>query len=550
MRGTALAESRPAGEGRAAGGGPGIETWTLFLLVFGTQFAFGMWMDGRGFLWGDALDRATSALVALYSTDPHLAAIGFVWMPLPTLLEIALTSTYVLWPQVVSSGFASTFITALAGGVTAVLLLKVSRKFGVSPVVGWAFALLVCTNPMLFLFYTNGMSEGVAAPFLIGATAGITLFWYTGRRSYVAMASLALAFGFASIYQAVPYGGSLFAALVLGVLFGSESKRSAPQGAWRAIEGLGILFLVPSVYVGILWIGANWVIMGDPLYFAHSQYSNQGVVASYEGARLAAGATGDLGATLRYVGERTAPFLIPTAFLLAARILDGRAREVNTISLVLLNLGVPLGLMVPQLYAGSSFGWLRYFMYPLFAAAGWGLYEVAKSRRKRLATVFVLGGWAFAFPVVLWAMANPSLGQDEHYEVRALVSGQDASETGFTNYLADAAPVVRYLEEKVMPEGYVVAADATQGWPIAAQMPPRYLSNLLMLTPDRRFLQAVRAPQKYHVSYLLVPDPKKYPNDLINTTYPRLWEGKEPGFRLAAKFPRTMQGWRLYRLAR
>ena len=31
--------------------------WVLFLLVVGAQFAFGMWMNSRGFLWNDALSR-------------------------------------------------------------------------------------------------------------------------------------------------------------------------------------------------------------------------------------------------------------------------------------------------------------------------------------------------------------------------------------------------------------------------------------------------------------------------------------------------------------
>ena len=42
---------------------------------------------------------------------------------------------------------------------------------------------------------------------------------------------------------------------------------------------------------------------------------------------------------------------------------------------------------------GQSFGWLRYFMYPLFVAAGWGLYEVASSKRRNIATALVLTGW-------------------------------------------------------------------------------------------------------------------------------------------------------------
>jgi hypothetical protein len=95
----------------------------LFVLVFGAQFAFGMWMNSRGFLWPDSLSRGANALYVLYSTDPKLAAIGFVWMPLPSLMELLWVAFFPLWPNLVSSGFASTLTTALAGGATAALLL-------------------------------------------------------------------------------------------------------------------------------------------------------------------------------------------------------------------------------------------------------------------------------------------------------------------------------------------------------------------------------------------------------------------------------------------
>ena len=536
-----VADDRPSGEERR------FALPAIFFLVGGAQLAFGMWLNSLGFLWNDALSRASNALMALYGTDPHLAAIGFVWMPLPTLVEMAWTPLYLLWPGVVSSGFSSTLTTAAAGGSTAALLLYASRKFGLPSLSGWVFALVVSLNPMILLFATNGMSEGVAAPFLIGSVCFLTLFWHTGQRRYVAAASVALALSFASLYQAMPFGGAVFAAMVLSILLKSETTPSTPQGRWRAVEGLGILFLVPSAYVGLLWVGANWTIMGDPLFFAHSQYSNEGVIEGYQGTRLATRAAGDLTLTLQYIAKRTAPFLIPILALLLVRLLDGRLRNVNTLSLLLLALSVPVGMMAPQVYSGGSFGWLRYFMYPLFVAAGWGLYEIAKSRGKKLALGLVLFGWVLAFPAILGLMSNPSTGSDEHYIVTGLRNGSNFTEVGFPNDIGANSGVARYLRRNIMPEGSIVAVDAVYGWSIAAQMPREDLGNLLILTPDRHFKAALHNPRKYNVSYLLVPDPSRGSHDLVNDAYPRLWKGDEPGFELVKSFPRTSQGWKLYR---
>ena len=198
--------------------------WVLFLLVVGAQFAFGMWMNSRGFLWNDALSRAASALFSLHSADPRLVAIGFVWMPLPSLIELLWVAFFPLWPQIVSSGFASTLTTALAGGATAALLLYTARRLGLSEWLGWAFALVVVANPMLFLYASNGLSEGVVAPFLIGAVCFLVLFWHSGKRRYVTAAGLALALGFASLYEAVPYGAALFAALAMGLMWSSKEN--------------------------------------------------------------------------------------------------------------------------------------------------------------------------------------------------------------------------------------------------------------------------------------------------------------------------------------
>jgi hypothetical protein len=172
----------------------------IFVLVFAAELAFGAWMAARGFRWNDAMSRSASALSVLHSADPKLANIGFVWPPLPTLFGVVWAVLYPIWPGIVSSGVSATLTTALCSGATAALLLLTARHLGLSNRLGWIFALLVAVNPMVFLYGSNGMSEGVAAPFLIGAVCCLTLFWHSGERLWVAAAGAALALGVASEY--------------------------------------------------------------------------------------------------------------------------------------------------------------------------------------------------------------------------------------------------------------------------------------------------------------------------------------------------------------
>jgi hypothetical protein len=511
----------------------------LFLVVFGTQLAFGMWMNLRGFVWWDASARAAGSLSVLYSTDPHLAAIGFVWMPLPSLIELAWVAFYPYWPTMVVNGFASTLTTALAGGASAAILLVTARRLGLSSTLGWLYALIVSANPMLFLYATNGMSEGVAAPFLIGSVCCIVLFWSTGQRYYVPVAGLALALGFASLYEAVPFGAALFAALVLQILFGGQKmSKAAPQGKLRAVEGLGVTFLVPSFYVAALWVGANAVIMDDPLYFATSEYSNAGLTAG-----IGAGATeviGDKTAVLKFCMERAVPFLVPVLFLLVARLLDGRLLRINTLSLLLLSSSVQFGLIAPLLYEGMSYGWLRFFMYPLFVAAGWGLYEIAQSKHRRLAVTLVLAGWVLAAPVIFQAMKDPRLGQEENHVVEALFTGERF------RYGENIIPVVRYLETEVFSKHQTVLLEPEDEWDVAMRISPHDFGEHVIVTRDSKYRHMVENPTQYGVEYFLVPE--RTPQKDINREYPRLYEGGEPGFVLVKSFPEKEPQLRLYKV--
>jgi hypothetical protein len=517
----------------------------IFLVVFPAQFAFGMWLNARGFQSSDSLYRSVNALQVLHGSDPHLGAIGLVWMPLPTLLQLPWTAVYPLWPDVVSSGASASLTTSLAGGATAALLLATCTRLGLSARLGWAYALLVSANPMLFLYSANGLSEGVSAPFLIGAVCCLTLFWHSGLRRYVGIAGVSLALGFASLYEAVPFGAALFAALVGGVISDSEARASAPQGRWRALEGLGLVLLVPSFFVAALWLLANAVIMRDPLFFAFGPYSNHAQTKDAEG--FVFDLAGDALGTLAFVCERSAPFLIPIGFVLLVRLLDGRLLRVNTVAVLLLSASVPFGLIAPLVYGHASFGWLRFFVYVLFVAAGWGLYEVATSRRPRRAASLVIAGWALAFPATLLAMSKPAVGQEEHVVVKALVRGQGAQDVGHDNPLIYMRPVARYLAAGPLARGQRVLFDGA--WPLLALARPSHLLTVLIQASDRRFRAMLKDPRRHRVSYLLVQRPGTT-SDALARARPRLWTGEEPGFRLVKSFSATPEHWRLYEVER
>jgi hypothetical protein len=223
------------------------------------------------------------------------------------------------------------------------------------------------------------------------------------------------------------------------------------------------------------------------------------------------------------------------------RLVDGRLWRVNSLSLMVLALSVPLGMVVPMALLGSPMGFLRYLIFPLFVAAGWGLYEITLSGRRPRAVALILAGWLAAFPVELWVMSNPRLAPEEYAELRALTDGQDGDDS-----IGMRAPVARYLETHVLGDGQNILLDSVAGGAmVAIQISPAHRDQLI-LTADRRFKQALARPGSHDVGYFLTPDPIGAPNAAINRTYPGLWNGQRPGFQLVKTFATPLEKWRIY----
>jgi hypothetical protein len=191
-------------------------------------------------------------------------------------------------------------------------------------------------------------------------------------------------------------------------------------------------------------------------------------------------------------------------------------------------------------------------MWPLYVAAGWGLYEVAISRRRRLALAITLAGWAVAAPAGYAMMSSPRYGVQEYPELRSLATGRDARQLGYGDPVVTRAALARWIDDHVLARHRMLLLDSYQGAAIAAQVRPAD-QRWLIMTFDRRFRPALARPNGYAISYLLLPSPKVWPQDAINRARPRLWDGREPGFTLEKRFDAgpefgLPEDWRLYRV--
>ena len=81
--------------------------------------------------FGDAVSRMANGFYVLYSRDPHLAAIGFVWNPLQSVADIVPLLFYHLWPALATRDMSGTIVSSLCMAGATYQLLCAFREWGV-----------------------------------------------------------------------------------------------------------------------------------------------------------------------------------------------------------------------------------------------------------------------------------------------------------------------------------------------------------------------------------------------------------------------------------
>jgi len=177
------------------------------------------------------------------------------WPPLPILLRLPAAAFAVAGDV---GPFPSLAVSAISGAAALVLLWRALGRWGA----GWArapVALAVAAHPF-FLAETLGGGNGPLA--LCGtllAAAGLA-DWIADRslRALVRLAAGAALLTGSSL-DLIPWVAALFAMLLLDLAFGRFARGQRGAALWLAA--------LPAAWVAGLWILANWLIMGDPLYF-------------------------------------------------------------------------------------------------------------------------------------------------------------------------------------------------------------------------------------------------------------------------------------------
>ncbi len=226
--------------------------WSLSVYCFVQCSAVGWWLQNvRNYAIKDSLFRTLYAKQMVFSRDPHLGAMGFYWMPLPTLTRIPFVVLTEPFGQAVLAGpLTSAFFAA----ASVLVLARIGAVLKLSPSLTVVICVIYVLSPITVYMGANGMSESTFACFLLLTLLGFLRWRGDGRTTSLVLFGLAL-------------GGAMmtrFETLVLLPVLGIVVALCAERG--RRVAQATVA-LVPAVIVFAWWTLASRLIMGNGFYW-------------------------------------------------------------------------------------------------------------------------------------------------------------------------------------------------------------------------------------------------------------------------------------------
>jgi hypothetical protein len=480
-------------------------------------------------IMGDALSRIANAYYVLYIEPPHLASLGFVWNPLPSVLEVPFMFLAQVYRPIATSALAGMIVTAVATAGTAVLIYRTCRYFKMGLWSSLLLTALYCINPFIFIYGFNGMSEAV---FIFTVMLIVTQFicWMEdGQRIHLLIMGIGMALAFLSRYEAIPLCAAIFIGVAIIVF---RRRKSNLRSAYYDLESTCVLIFTPVVTAIALWLLSNKVIMGDALYFLHSNYSNTAQSINIQSPELLK-LVGHPLSTLWYEIKRLLIFAEVFFFILALRLWQKRFFTTETLILALLVIAIPV-LHYVMLFKGTSFGWLRFYSYIFPIALAWLPYELSKLEFKKpsfkpLGAGLGLAAIACTALVTGVVMANPQLAPEENTTYRQKNVNFE-QQLQIAEYINANYPNDKLLLDNFMNYETVLNLDNTER---------------IITTCSYEFQEAVASPALYGIKYLLAIKNEGVGNlDAINMAYPDLYEYGASWCTLIKDFG----GYKLYRI--
>ena len=540
------------------------ETWTVFAASLAVYLGVGLTLSLRyGYLLGDALARTSAAQAVLFSRDPHVSAIGYIFTPLTALAQLPLVAFSSWLPAITRWNISAIAVSALFMAGATVMIYGICRDRGLTKPYSSIIAAVFALNPMIVFFGANGMSE---APFLFFAcwAARRLIRWvHTDDVHDLVFAGIALALAYLTRYDAVAaIAATTF--LVAGVTVMRQGRAK-----WRTMRRRALLDAVlvagPGFSAFVVWTATSWLITGEALAQLSSNYGNAAILEQSGG-----GATGTLLGNTAFVV--TAIVVLGPTLLIAgpvAAVLAHRRRDLEFLVAPVM-FGSVLAFQAFSYITGSTFGFLRFYIcaiplaaivvVQIFAPQGnpetrrTGKFHRSRSEHATAKTgvsaalvALSVGGMM----VTGWAMLQPSLSAQQ-YALRYLFDENPSADADalaarrIIDSFSTERELAAYLDSQNLPEGSILV-DTVYGFAVvaASSRPDQFI-----VPSDQDFTTILNDPAAAGVQYLLtVPNSGRGESDAINRRYPSIYDNGALEFSFVFEAPNDgadQPDWRLY----
>lgn len=461
-----------------------------------------IWFWQEWVIPGDSTSRLANAYYTLYSRDPHLAAVGFVWNPLPSLVLLPFLPLKLLFPALVQQSLLVVLVSAVLMTATVAIVHDLLTTMGVPRVARLVLTGAYALHPMTVLYAGNGMSEACFLLCLLLATHSLHRWLVTRRTETLVPLGLAVGLAYGARYEALAPVAAVPVVVALVTFFRTEGT---PQRRWALARTDAVIAGLPGALSVLLWALASKLIVDQWFATFSSAYGNSAQVAAQEQWILLA--TGDSlsGRTVFWLQQLHGlePLVLP--IIAVALWLAWRRRDPSVLAPITV-LGSVLVFDTLVLLVGMSFGWLRFQIVAVPGAVLLAGFVLASWRPRRAVLVPVLAATLLAVPSTVFALYHGDLAREE----QEWITAEGAARKSDLNRLD--ARVAAELDAMNLPEGAVLTDAAYAYGVILASEHPR----TFVITPDRDFPAALADPGSHGVRYLLVSSAATV--DVVGTT--------------------------------
>lgn len=214
--------------------------------------------------YNDSMSHLNMARLVFDNRKPGAAQIGSVWLPLSHILALPLVWMDWAW----RSGFAGSIVSMISFVCTVIGIFAIIFELSGKRLAAFVGAAVAALNLNMLYLQTTPLTEPLYVALFVGSAYFLVRYVKTSDVKYL------LPLAFITALQIMTRYDGWFVAVAIGVSLLLFEMKARGLSFGKALGNV-LVYALPVIFAGMVWIGWNAVIFDDPLYFATGPFSAQ-----------------------------------------------------------------------------------------------------------------------------------------------------------------------------------------------------------------------------------------------------------------------------------